>query len=107
MLGVGEGLQGNTPVTVFATVRAFCIVIRHPLIELSLQVIERGIDFLAEGNIIKFFFNGSMEAFTDAVSLWMVRFGSAVINIFYGQVELVLVVFDQAIVFRASVGQDL
>ena len=48
-----------------------------------------------------------MEAFTDAVSLWMVRFGSAVINIFYGQVELVLVVFDQAIVFRASVGQDL
>ena len=104
--GVGEGLQGSTPVTVFATVRAFCIVIRQPLVEVCLQFIEGGIDFLAEGDVIKFFFNSSMEAFADAIGLWMVRFGSTVINIFNRQVELILMLFDQSIVFGASVGQD-
>ncbi len=106
MLCFGEGLQGSTPVTVFATVRAFCIVMRHPLVEVSLKFIQGGIDFLAEGNVIKFFFNGSVEAFADAVGLRMVGLGFAMVNIFNRQVELILVVFEQAIMFRASIGQD-
>ena len=60
--------------------RAFCIVIRHPLVEVCLKGMERGIDFLAEGNVIKFFFNGSVEAFTDAIGLRMVGFGSIVVK---------------------------
>jgi hypothetical protein len=106
VLGVGEGLQGSTPVTVFATVRAFCLVIRHPLVEVCLKFIERCIDFLAEGDVVKFFFDGAMEAFTDTVGLRMVSVGSAVVNIFNRQVELILVGFDRAVVFRASVRQD-
>ena len=86
--------------------RAFCIVIGHPPVEVGLQFIQGGIDLLAEGNIIEFFLDGSVEAFTDAVSLRMVCFGFAVIDIFNRQVELILMGFERAIVFRASVGQD-
>lgn len=106
MPGVREGLQGSTPVTVFATVRAFCIVIGHPPVEVGLQFIERGIDRLAEGDVVKFFFEGSMEPFADAVGLRVVCPGFAVIDIFNRQVELILMVLERAIVFRASIGQN-
>ncbi len=40
---------------------------------IDLQVIQGSIDFLAEGNVTELFFDGPMEAFTDAVGLRMAR----------------------------------
>ena len=46
-----------------------------------------------------------MKAFTDAIRLGMLSFGFAMINIFNRQVELILVILDQAIIFCAPVSQ--
>jgi hypothetical protein len=68
-------------------VRAFCIVTSHPLVEVYQEFIKRWIDFLAEGNLTEFFFNGSVKEFTGTVGLGMACFGLPGINIFNNQVE--------------------
>ena len=46
-----------------------------------------------------------MKAFTDAIRLGMTRLGFRVVNIFNGQIELVFMVLDRAIVFRTPISQ--
>lgn len=67
---------------------------------------QRTINLLAESNVVEFFFDRAMEAFTDAIGLGMFGFGSGVIDIFNGQIELIFMVLDRTAVFGASVGQD-
>ena len=47
-----------------------------------------------------------MEAFADAVCLRMPRLGLGVVYAVYAQIELVIVYFQLAAVFRAPVRQD-
>ena len=68
---------------------------------------ERGIDFLTEGNFKKFLFDSFIQPLTDAVGLGRACFGAGVINIFQGQVQLVIMSFYFSAVLCAAIGQNL
>ena len=47
-----------------------------------------------------------MEPLTYPVGLWAFSFGFGVIDILYGQVELIFVVLSGSTIFSTSIGQD-
>lgn len=60
-----------------------------------------------EAHVAELFLDRAVEAFTDAVDLWVVRFGVGVIYVLNVQIELVGLVLDLATAFRASVVQQI
>ena len=54
-----------------------------------------------ESNLIKFMQHGFMEAFANAVCLWMQRFGLGVFYAIDAKVQFIIMRFDLAAVFRA------
>jgi hypothetical protein len=52
------------------------------------------IDFLPKSHGIKFVLNGAMETLANTIGLWTLSFGSTMIDIFYGEVELILMVLS-------------
>lgn len=80
MFGFTEGLQRGTPKAVLAGVSPLTVVLLNPLIQIGLQVLQCGIDFLAKGNGIELVLNGAMKTFADAIGLRMTGFGLAVVD---------------------------
>jgi hypothetical protein len=59
---------------------SFSVVIVHPIVEIVLKLLQVVVQFLAEGDRIKFFLNGSVKSFTDTIALVMADLCLAVIN---------------------------
>jgi hypothetical protein len=82
------------------------VVLLEPFVGVRLKVLESRVQALPERDAVELLLHSAVEAFADAIGLGMVRFSFAMLNIFNRQVELILMGFDQAIVFCASVSQD-
>ena len=82
------------------------VVPGDPGIEVSLQLLEAGVDAFAERHLIELLQDGFVEALADAVGLRASRLGAAVVDVLDGQIELVLMRLGGAAEFRAAVGQD-
>ena len=81
------------------------IVVLHPVIQVSLQLVQRVIQFPPERNLIKLLQHGFMEALADSVCLRMPRFGPGMFYAVYAQIQLVIVRLQLAAVFGYSVRQ--
>ena len=64
------------------------------------------IQFPPEGNLVKLVQNGLVEALADAVCLRMPRLSFGMLYAVYAKIKLVIVRFQLAAVFCASVCQD-
>jgi hypothetical protein len=99
-------LHRRFPVAVLATVCALGVVFIHPPVKVTLKLIDRGIHFLPQYNFIKFVLDRPVESFIDSIALRMSRFGLAMIDLLYGNVQLVLMMFSGATVFCSPIRQD-
>ena len=64
------------------------------------------IDSFAESYLVKLIEECFMEALTDAVGLWTLRFGFSVIDVTHSQIQLIVMLFGLTAVFGASIGKD-
>src|SRR6185503_11754152 len=94
LFAFSESLPRRLPIAIPSTMRTLLIVPLERMIQILLQFFQRVIDLLAESDCVELLLERPIEAFTDAVSLWMARLGLAVINILQRQVELVLVMLN-------------
>ena len=85
--------------------RPLFIVIADPQIEIGLQLVDRMIHLLAEGDTVEFVEHGFVESLSDPIGLRALGFGSGVIDVLDCEIELVLVMLGIAAIFRPAVGQ--
>src|SRR3984893_4575397 len=62
------------------------VVPGDPGIEVSLQLLEAGVDAFAERHLIELLQDGFVEALADAVGLRASRLGAAVVDVLNGQI---------------------
>jgi hypothetical protein len=86
--------------------RALFVVLLHPNIEITLQLVDGLVDFLAEHHAIELVEHGSMEAFADSVGLRALGLGAGVIDVLDGEIELVVVMLGVAAILRAAIRQQ-
>ena len=67
------------------------VVVFHLFVEIVLEGRDVVVEFFTEGDLVKLLQDGFVEAFADAVGLWVLCLGFCVIDIVYGEVELVWV----------------
>ena len=101
-----ECLHRGLAEAVLPTVRSRLIVFLQPSIQIRLEFVKRVVDLLAEGCLVELLQEGLVEAFADAVGLRTAGFGSGMVDVLHGQIELVLVVFAGATVLGAPVGEN-
>ena len=82
---------------------SFIVVVRQPLVQIFLQLLQRLVQLFAEGHLIKLVQDRLMEPLADPIRLRRHRFGFRVIDIINRQIELVIMVFDLAAVLSATV----
>ena len=80
------------------------IVLGDPGIEVALQLVDRGVDLLAERHPVELVEHGAMKTLADTVGRRAFCLGAAVIDVLDRQVELIFVAFAAA-EFGAAVGQ--
>src|SRR5215467_5597901 len=80
------------------------VVSGDPRIKVGLQLVDRAVDLFAERHPVKLIQDGAVEAFADSICLRAFGFGSAVINVFDGEVQLVFMALDTA-KLSAAIGQ--
>src|SRR5499427_10481758 len=80
------------------------VVFGDPYIKVGLQLVDRAVDLFAERHPVKLIQDGTMEALADSICLRAFGFGSAVINVFDGEVELVFMALGTA-KLGAAIGQ--
>src|SRR5438309_7308167 len=93
---VKKGLHRGLAEAPAAVMRPLLVVVDEPGIEIGLQFLDRAIDLFAERHPIELVEQRAMEALADAVGLWALGLGAAVIDVLDRQVELVLVAFPAA-----------
>ena len=81
------------------------IVLCNPGIKISLQLRNRAIELLAEGDAVELVQQRLVETLADAVGLWAPRFGARVVDILDREVELVFVPLRLAAELRTSVSE--
>src|SRR4029077_1442739 len=99
-----EGLHRGLAEAPSALMRPPLIIVDEPSIEVGLQLLNRPIDLLAEGDPVKLVQHSAMEALADAVGLRALGLGAAVIDVLDRQIELVFVTFPAA-ELGAAIGQ--
>ena len=82
------------------------VVFDQPSVEVHLQLVQALVDLLAEGDLVELFEDRFVEAFADTVGLRTPRFGSRVINILKGEVQLELVLVLLATILGSSVCEN-
>ena len=65
--GVKEGLEGRLSEAPLSLMGSDLVELAHPEIEVGLEVVDRGVDFLAEGDPVELIEHGLVEALDDAV----------------------------------------
>src|SRR5271166_253567 len=85
--------------------RPLLVVAIDPEIEIVLQVRDRGIELLAEGDAVELIEDGLVEALSDAIRLRALRLGPRMVDVLDGEIKLVFVMLGIAAIFRAAIGQ--
>ena len=80
------------------------VVFGDPSIKVGLQLVDRAVDLFTERHPVKLIQDGAMEALANSIGLRAFGFGSAVINVFDGEVELVFMALGPA-KLGAAIGQ--
>src|SRR5215471_2123001 len=80
------------------------IVLDQPCIQIGLQLVDTAVDGFAERDPIELIQDSAMEALANSIRLWAFGFGSTVINVLDGKVELVFMALGTA-KLGAAVGQ--
>src|SRR5512134_3399781 len=94
--GVKESLHWGFAETPAPLMRAVFVVPSDPSIEIGLQFLDRAIDLLAERHAVELIQHRPVEALANAIGLWALRLGPAVIDVLDGQVQLVFVTLAAA-----------
>ena len=68
--------------------------IRCRRVAVGLQLVDRVVDLLAEGDAVEFIEDGAMEALANAIGLWALGLGAAVVDVLDGEIELVFVALE-------------
>lgn len=84
--------------------RTLFVIESHPFVNISLQLIQILIDFLAKSNLVELFADGFVKPFADAVRLRMLDLRLCMIDIFDRQVKLIFVMLSRAAILRAAIG---
>ena len=74
------------------------VVDLHPLVEIGLKLLKASIDLPSKCDLVELLQNRFVEAFADPVGLRAFGFGSRVVDILDGEIELILVLFFLATV---------
>ena len=82
---------------------SFIVVVRQPLVQIFLQLLQRLVQLFAEGHLIKLVQDRLMKPLADAVGLRRHRFGFRVVDIINRQIKLVIMVLDLAAILCATV----
>ena len=77
-----------------------------PEIEIVLQVRDRGIELLAEGDAVELIEDCLVETLSDAVRLRALRLGPGMIDVLDRKIKLVFVMLGIAAIFRAAISQN-
>ena len=80
------------------------IVVDQPGVEVGLQLVDRVVDLLTEGNPVELVEDGAMEALANAIGLRALGLGAAVVDVLNGEIELVFVALGAA-KLGAAIGQ--
>ena len=78
------------------------IVFRNPGIQISLQLVDRTIHLLAEGDAVELVEHSFVEALADTVGLRALGLGARMINVLDREVEFVLVSLRVAAILAAA-----
>ena len=81
------------------------VELSHPEVEVGLEVLDRLVELLAEGDAIKLVEHGLVEALDDAVGLRALGLGSGVVDVLDREIELVFVAVVGSAIFGPPVGQ--
>ena len=84
--------------------RSLVVVVDEPSVEVSLQLVDRQVDLLTEGDPVEFVKDGAMKALANAIGLRAFSLGAAVVDVLDGQIELVIVALGTA-KLGAAIGQ--
>src|SRR5690348_1374122 len=93
---VKEGLHRGLTEAPAALMGALFIVLDEPEVEIGLQLVDHQIDLLAERNPVELVQDSAMEALANAVGLWALGLGAAVVDVLDREIELVLVALAAA-----------
>ena len=85
--------------------RSDLVGVDQPGIEIGLQLVQRAIDLLAEGDPIELVQDGAVKALADAVGLRALGLGAAVVDVLDREIELVFVALGAA-KLGAAISQD-
>ena len=69
--------------------RSPLVVVDEAGVEVALQLVDRLVDLLAEGDPVELVQDGAMEALANAISLRALGLGAAVVDVLNGEIELV------------------
>src|SRR6516165_9002631 len=101
---VKEGLHRSLAEAPAALVRAPLVVVDEPGVEVALQLVDRAVDLLAEGNPVELVEDGAMEALANAIGLRALGLGAGMVDVLNGEIELVFVAL-RAAKLGAAIGQ--
>src|SRR5262245_10883642 len=100
-LCIEERLQWSFPEAPASLMWPRRIVFCNPTIQVGLQLVDRTIHLLAEGNTVELVEHGLVET----VGLWALGLGARVIDVLDRQIELVFVPLRIAAILAAAVCQ--
>src|SRR4029077_18189524 len=93
---VKEGLHRGLAEAPAALMWSPLVVVDEPDVEVGLQLLNRLVDLLAEGDPVELVEDGAMEALANTIGLRALGLGAAVVDVLDGQIELVLVALGAA-----------
>src|SRR5271165_4135373 len=102
---VKEGLHGGLSEAPLALMGPGLVELAHPEVEVGLEVVDRGVDLLAEGDAVELVEHGLVEALDDAVGLRAPGLGSGVVDVLDRQIELVFVAVMRSAKFGSAIGE--
>lgn len=83
---INQCFNWRSAVAHFALMSAFIVVVRQPLVQIFLQLLQRLVQLFAEGHLIKLVQDRLMKPLADPIRLRRHRFGFRVVDIINRQI---------------------
>ena len=103
---VKEGVERGLSEAPLALMGPRLVELAHPEIEVGLQLLDRRVDLLAEGDAVELVEHGLVEALDDAVGLRALGLGSGVVDVLDREIEFVFVAVVGPAIFGPTVCED-
>ena len=103
--GVKESLDRRLSEAPFALMRSDLVELAHPEIEVALQLLDRRVDLLAEGDLVELVEHGLVETLDNSVGLRALGLGSGMVSVLDRQIELVFVAVVGPAIFGPAIGE--